>query len=88
VAVVGLLAGTMLVGCGSKVSKSNYDKIETGMTMEEVEGILGSGEKASAGVSVGGLEVTGAVYEWTDGDKTITVVFKDDKVVSKTQTGL
>jgi hypothetical protein len=62
VAMVGLLVGMMLVGCGSKVSKSNYDKIENGMTMEEVEGILGSGEEASAGVSVGGLDVTGAVY--------------------------
>ena len=71
------------IGCGSKVSKSNYDKITNGMTMEEVEKIMGKGEKASAGVSVGGLSVTGDVYIWKDADKEITVVFKDGKVVGK-----
>jgi hypothetical protein len=77
-----LVAGPM--GCGSKVSKSNYDKITTGMSKADVEKIMGAGEKASAGISVGGLDITGDVYTWKDGDKQITVVFKDEKVVSKT----
>jgi hypothetical protein len=81
-----VLAG--VVGCGSKVSKSNYDKISNGMTMAEVEGILGKGEKASAGVSIAGLSVTGDVYQWKNGDKSISVVFKDDKVVGKSESNL
>ena len=76
-----VLAGP--IGCAGKVSKSNYDKITDGMTTAEVEKILGQGEKASAGVSVGNINVTGDVYVWKDGDKEITVVFKDGKVVGK-----
>ncbi len=41
---IGLLAGlalTMAVGCGSKISKENFDKIKTGMTQAQVEKILG-----------------------------------------------
>ena len=64
-----VLAGVS--GCGSNVSKSNYDKIANGMTTAEVEGILGTGEKASAGVSVGSVNLSGDVYSWKDGDKEI-----------------
>lgn len=81
-----VLAGP--IGCGSKVSKSNYDKITDGMTMTEVENLLGKGEKATAGVSVGGISITGDVYAWKDGDKAITVVFKDGKVVGKSSTNI
>ena len=37
------------MGCGSKVSKGNYDKITNGMTVAEVEGIMGKGTEESAG---------------------------------------
>lgn len=86
VLVLFLLAAFVLVapiGCGSKVNPDNYAKITNGMTTAQVEGILGAGEKASAGVSVGGVNITGDVYTWKDGEKEITVVFKDGKVVSK-----
>jgi hypothetical protein len=86
-AVAGLLVAGP-IGCGSKVSKDNFDKIKDGMTIAEVESILGKGEKASAGVSVAGVSVTGDVYEWKDGEKVINVVFKDGKMVGKTQKGL
>lgn len=81
--LVALLGLGLLVGCGSKVSKDNFDKIQTGMTVDEVQGILGEGQKASAGVSVAGVDVTGDVYEWKDEGTAIRVVFKDGKVVEK-----
>lgn len=88
--LAGLLMASLIVGCGKPgVSKSNYDKIEDGMSLAEVEKILGPGEKgASVAGTIGELVGQGAAYVWEEGDKKITVVFKDDKVVSKSQVGL
>ena len=83
------LACVMLAGCGSKVSKDNYDKISTGMTTSEVEAILGKGaEEAAAGGALGNLGGSAKVMVWKDGDKTITVTFVNDKVSLKAQSGL
>ncbi len=83
------------VGCGSKVDQSNYDKVSTGMTQDQVEGILGTGKEQTAmatpGVSVGNMSVPGMSAKtvmWQDGSKSITVVFKDGKVFTKAQSGL
>ncbi len=84
-------------GCGGGVSQSSYDKVQTGMTQEQVEGILGTDKEKTAadmgtpGVSVGGMTVPGTsakVVTWTDGSKTITISFKDGKVFSKAENGL
>ena len=90
VATVAMLAGAVLLGCSGdgKVSKDNFDKIQIGMTMEEVQDILGEGEKGSAGFEFGDAEMSGAVYTWAEGDKRIVVTFKDGKVIQKMQTGL
>ena len=83
------LAVVALSGCGSKVTKGNFDQVKDGMTISEVQGLLGQGEKgSSAGISVPGLTLTGDIYQWKDGDKSITVVFKDGKVVGKASQGL
>jgi outer membrane protein assembly factor BamE (lipoprotein component of BamABCDE complex) len=90
--VVALLAFALAAcaaGCASKVSQSNYDKIQQGMTVAEVEGILGKGEvAASAGLAIGKVDLSTKTIVWKDGQKQITVIFGGDKVVSKTQTGL
>lgn len=87
-----LLAGLALAtmpGCGSKVSKSNFDKIKVGMTVAEVEGIMGKGtEEAAAAGAIGELKGSAKVMSWTDGDKKITVTFVDDKVKLTVQKGL
>ncbi|MFB3894031.1 MAG: hypothetical protein ACE15C_18645 [Phycisphaerae bacterium] len=87
-----LLAGlclAVLPGCSSKVSKSNYDKINTGMTVAEVEGILGKGtEQAGGGGAIGNVAGSAKIINWKDGDKTITVTFVNDKVTLKTESGL
>jgi hypothetical protein len=86
-AVVGLLA-IMMPGCGSKVSKGNYEKIKEGMTVSEVEDILGKGKKEGGEVKILGVTVSGEAYVWEDGDKKITVVFKDGKVTQMAAVGL
>ena len=94
-----------LTGCGgSKITKSNYDKINNGMTEAEVEGILGKGEeKASSGVdvpgksvnipgggnvSVPGVSSSAKVKMWQDGMKMISITFSNGKVMAKAQNGL
>jgi hypothetical protein len=80
----------MIAGCGgSKVTKENYDKIKTGMTVAEVEAILGKGTE-SQGVAgkVGDLAGSAKSITWKDGDKNITVSFLNDKVATVTSSGL
>jgi hypothetical protein len=71
----------LLAGCGSKVSKDNFAKIKTGMTQQEVEAILGTGEVAnSSSASLPGMTLSTKTEVWKDGKKTITVVYLNDKV--------
>ena len=90
---VAVAAMAMIAGCsaGTRVNRENYDRIATGMTRAEVVKILGEGKSTgSAGVALPGIEgsVAGYVWETADGQRTITVQFANDKVVSKTQSGL
>lgn len=83
VVLVAFMA-VVTTGC-SKVTKANYDKVETGMSKAEVEKILGKGtEDKSGGIG----DLTGTVVTWKKGDTTITVTFANDKVVTKVQSGL
>ena len=76
-------------GCGSKVSKANYDKIEIGMTEAQVEKILGKGTpQADAGGAIGNLAGSAKIVSWKDGDKGITVTFINGKVTLKAPQGL
>ena len=87
--LISALLVTMLAGCGSKISKDNFDKIKTGMTLSEVEGLLGKGTKAAGGaIDLGAITGSGDVYTWEEEGKKITVTFKDDKMIAKLQTGL
>ena len=79
----------MLAGCGSKVTKSNFDQVTNGMTLAQVEGILGKGtESTGAAGAVGSLAGSAKVVTWKDGNKTITITFANDKVVLKAANGL
>ena len=90
--------------CGKKkVTKANYDKIEVGMTQEQVEKILGKGSKDEGGdgsnvaaqfgvdVGVGSAPPAGPkgeTYAWESGTRSITVTFVDGKVRLKRSSGL
>jgi hypothetical protein len=75
----------VVVACGSKVSEDNYGKIKTGMTLEEVKGILGDPTETPAAVGVAG--VSAGAYVWKDGDKSITVTLMNDKVSLTAKSG-
>lgn len=73
----------------SPMSLSNYNKIKEGMTYEQVVDILGGKEgEVSADSSYGGY--SSSAYIWTDTfeNRVITVIFFQNKVLSKAQSGL
>ncbi len=81
-----LLTLVFVFACGTKVTRENFDKIKTGMTVDEVHSILGSPDDTqSAGVQ--GI-ASGSVEVWKDGDKSITVTFMNDKVATALQSNL
>jgi hypothetical protein len=79
-----LAAVTVLVvcvaGCGPRINKANFDKVQTGMTQTQVQAILGEPTEAS---SVDLPVFSGTVASWKSGDTTITVQFVNGKVVAK-----
>ena len=104
-AAVVLALCLVIPACGNrKVTKANFDKITNGMTLQEVEGILGKGTKdeggdasvipAKVGVALDGIGADQRVksrvetYVWQKGDKTIKVQVLEGKVTNKVQEGL
>ena len=85
-AVVGVLA-VVFAGC-SKVTTESYDKIQSGMTVDQVEEILGKGEvETGGGIAIGDQGASGKVMKWGTEEKSITVTFANDKVVMKAKKG-
>lgn len=76
-----------LIACEDTVTMENYQSIQKGMTLSEVETIMGGpGEdQTMGGVGIGatgleGQQATEAVHVWSSGDKQIIVTFRDGKV--------
>src|SRR5689334_19254977 len=68
------LAALCLSGCGSSVTKENYNKIKIGMTESEVTNILGSPTRSQ--------DLLGSkIAYWEDDNKAIIVTFQGNKVV-------
>lgn len=80
------------------VTAENLARVEDGMTLEQVQEILGPGtEVASAtmptvDVQMGDIDATVGgethVYQWREDGRTITIRFADGKVVQKLQAGM
>jgi len=96
--VLILLICLLLPACQSKVNKANYDKVKEGMTLEEVEKILGKGSKETGdgsnvagqfGVAIPSAPTAGGgdVYTWESNTNTIRLTFRDGKLVHKQATG-
>lgn len=77
--VIGLLL-LALIACGTKVNQASYDKVQKGMTQEEVEKILGSPTEAS---SVAVLGLSGTSSTWKSKEGTVTVHYLNGKVQIK-----
>lgn len=87
--VLTLVFCLFLAGCGGPINQANYDKIQDGMSLSEVEAILGKGkEQASTGGSFGGFNMNSKTMVWQDGSKIISVGFLNGEVIGKSQIGL
>jgi len=80
VGVIALLVFGLVVGCSSKVTQENYDKIHEGMSQDEVKAILGAPTE-SHDTSLG--PISGGTWVWKGGGATITVQFLAGKVLAK-----
>ena len=96
--VLILLMCLLLPACKSKVNKANYEKVKDGMTLAEVEKILGKGDKETGdgsnvagqfGVAIDAAPTSGGgdVYIWENGNNTIRLTFRGGKLVHKGATG-
>lgn len=81
---VMLLCCTLLLGCGSKVTQENFEKIRSGMTESEVTAILGRPTESN---SIGFGPVGGTTSAWKDDGRTITIQFVNGKVMAKAFSG-
>lgn len=95
VAIVAFV-GCALPGCGEDaITQENYDAINTGMTLVQVEGIMGgAGERqVVSGTSISGAGMAGSststqdIFVWKSGLKEISVTLVKDKVVAKSKSG-
>jgi hypothetical protein len=69
-----------LAACQSRINKENYDKIQRGMTEEEVTAILGK-PTDTASVEIG--PVSGSSATWKGKEAVITVKYLHGKVRAK-----
>lgn len=94
IALIGCLA---LACCEAKVTTENYDKVTLGMSLSQVQNILGRGKEDSshAGTSISSPGIaqtsrsTDRIFVWEDdfGGKVI-LTFQDDKLVQKSKLGM
>ena len=83
-----LLAWLIYTMIPTKITQSNYDQIENGMSIEEVESILGEGaEVENRDPTLKDLKGTSMMKEWKRGDLRIVIIFSNRKVTMKNMTG-
>jgi hypothetical protein len=83
-ALVALAFLLVLAGCGSNVSRANFDKISEGMKEDQVKAILGSAsESRSSSVKVEDAVFTSTQTKWRNDKGTIVVVFLNGEVQQK-----
>jgi hypothetical protein len=90
VAVIALIAYLLagVVGC-NRVTRENYDKVQAGMTVQQVKEILGNpDETKSAGATVLGISADKTTMTWKSGDNSITVTFVSGSVVTTSMQNL
>src|SRR5438128_6361774 len=74
----------LLVSCvGRRLTKANVDEISEGMSKKQVESILGPPTELD---NKDFLILKKTTYVYHQGQDTVTIVFKDDKVTEKQST--
>jgi len=80
-AVVVLIFGS---GCsGKRITKANVDQVSDGMSKKQVESILGPPTSID---NKDFIVMKKTIYVYRQGNDTVTLVFKDDKLESKDST--
>tara|TARA_B100000508_G_scaffold127584_1_gene112765 strand:- start:195 stop:473 length:279 start_codon:yes stop_codon:yes gene_type:complete len=76
-----LLATTLMLlslsACGTQINKENFDRIEDGMSYDQVTAILGDPTEATSTDFAG---LSGGSAEWVHEDKRISIKFINGKV--------
>jgi hypothetical protein len=88
VAVV-FVAPRLLLGAGSGggITLSQFSRVQTGMTVQEVQSVMGDAGKLTVDQNIAGM--TGQVYQWQNpGGSNVIVQFQNGKVIQKAQAGL
>jgi SmpA / OmlA family len=81
---VVLLLGIAMVSCaGKRINKANVDEVAEGMSKKQVESILGPPTELD---NKDFVILKKTIYVYRQGKDTVTIVFKDDKVVEKQST--
>jgi len=81
---VVLLLAIVTVSCvGRRITKANVDEVAEGMSKKQVESILGPPTELDNKDFVIMKKTT---YVYRQGNDTVTIVFKDDKVTEKQST--
>ena len=81
--LVILLALAVSCTPGKRISKANVDEVTEGMSKKQVESILGPPTSINNEDFVIMKKTT---YVYRQGEDTVTIVFKDDKVQAKDST--
>jgi outer membrane protein assembly factor BamE (lipoprotein component of BamABCDE complex) len=68
---------------GKRITKANVDQVADGMSKKQVESILG---QPTSSKTEGPAIMKQTTYVYRQGKDTVTIVFKDDKVLSKDST--
>jgi nitrous oxide reductase accessory protein NosL len=91
VALIFVVVTALAAGCSKQpepkpppnyYTMEKFNKVQNGMTMNEVEGIIGRWTVASPG------DTSPQKYQWKRGNHEINVDFVDGKVVAKSNHGI
>ena len=70
----------MLLAACSRLTQENFNKVQTGMTEQEVAAILGSPTESSSSTLLG---ISGTSSKWVSGDTMVAIRFVGGKVLAK-----
>jgi hypothetical protein len=86
--VIAILCAFFAAGCGSKkASMSQFTSVQNGMTLEEVQSVMGSSGELTTETSVAGY--TGEIRTWANSDGSNMIVqFQNGRAIGKSQFGL
>ena len=84
-----ILIGLVTSGCAeSRLTMENYARIEEGMSLRQVEAVLGKGDKKGGGLSIGSFDASAYEVIWGDKQRFIAVTLINDEVMTKVHRGL